>query len=283
MSKHSSHHLVDADSARRSAFVIECKRLLDSGQGMDAVQRLLSDRGADVRDSIIVTRELLGVIPGTLSEAADILLSDIVMSSPSRSTERGRNELLVPPDTTVGWGHNPQSRQGAAVTVDHCSTIDQLCAAVNILSHPTAPGFSACLRRLRNMINPEPTYASLARAALGDACKITTVRNWMLGSHLPNSWDPLHQLIDYLLDRIPEGDDATKTALMDGLRRAFECLASLRTDDRQARAQRADQRRNKTASAGDRHVVNEHGSYTISSSLGAIYGGSGAYYGGCGL
>jgi hypothetical protein len=249
---------------------------------MDAVQRLLSDRGVGARDSIIVTRELLGVGHGELGQTGDILLSDIVLSSPSRRAKRQRYEPLVPPDMTDGWGHKPQSGLVVAVTVDHCSTVDQLCAAVATLTDPTTSDFGACLRRLRNLINPEPTYESLARAALGDACKITTVRNWLLGSHLPNTWEPLRQLIGYLLDRIPEGDDATKAALVEGLYRAFECLAALRTVGRRARMQRADPRRHETASAGDRHVVTERGSYTISASTEGIYGGSGAYYGGCG-
>jgi hypothetical protein len=266
-----------ADSARRSALVVECKRLLDSGEGMDAVQGLLSDREVGVLESVIVTRELLGGGPGTLIEA-----KGIVVSSPSRSTERRRYEPLVPPAIAGGWGQEPQPGLAVAVTIDHCSTVDQLCTAVAALSHPTTSDFGACLRRLRNLINPEPTYASLARAALGDACKITTVRNWLLGSHLPNAWEPLHQLISYLLDRIPEGDNATKAALMEGLHRAFECLADLRTVGRQARVRRADPRKDERAPAGDRHVVTERGSYTISASTGGIYGGSGAYYGGCG-
>ncbi|MCX5328371.1 MULTISPECIES: hypothetical protein [unclassified Streptomyces] len=57
---------------------------------MDAVQRLLSDRGVNVMDSILVTRELLGAGPTALGEA-----KGIVLSSPSRGVDRQRHEELV--------------------------------------------------------------------------------------------------------------------------------------------------------------------------------------------
>ncbi|GAB2992485.1 hypothetical protein GCM10023080_067950 [Streptomyces pseudoechinosporeus] len=171
-----------------------------------------------------------------------------------------------------------------AASTDHL-TVDRLRADVAALSRPTTQEFGACLRHLRKLISPTPTYEFLARAALSDGRKITTVRNWLLGTHLPNTWEPLHQLISYLLDRIPDQDTATKTELMEGFRRAFEHLANSRTVDRQARVPRPDPNPNETASSDDRSkrvYTDEHGSYCIRED-GLIYGGSGAYYGGCGL
>ena len=75
---------------RNTALVAECRPLLDGGAGMDAVQRLLKDRGVGVMDSIIVTRELLGAGPSALGKA-----KEIVLSSPSRTTERRHHEELV--------------------------------------------------------------------------------------------------------------------------------------------------------------------------------------------
>ena len=75
---------------RISALGTECKPLLGSPAGMDAVQRLLSDRGVSVMDAIRVTRELLGAGPTALGEA-----KGIVLSSPSRGVERQRHAELV--------------------------------------------------------------------------------------------------------------------------------------------------------------------------------------------
>lgn len=76
--------------ARISALVMECQPMLDTDAGMEAVQRLLSDRGVSVMDSIIITRELLGAGPTALGDA-----KGIVLSSPSRNVERQRHEVLV--------------------------------------------------------------------------------------------------------------------------------------------------------------------------------------------
>lgn len=76
--------------ARISALVVECRPMLGPDAGMDAVQRLLSDRGVSVMDSIIITRELLGAGPTALGDA-----KGIVLSSPSRSVELQRHEELV--------------------------------------------------------------------------------------------------------------------------------------------------------------------------------------------
>jgi hypothetical protein len=75
---------------RISALVTECGPLLGSPAGMDAVQRLLSDREVSVMDAILVTRELLGAGPAALGEA-----KGIVLSSPSRGVERQRHEQLM--------------------------------------------------------------------------------------------------------------------------------------------------------------------------------------------
>ncbi|MFJ2241007.1 hypothetical protein [Streptomyces sp. NPDC087859] len=83
---------------RISALVTECKPLLGSPAGMDAVQRLLSDRGVSVMDAILVTRELLGASPTALGEARGI-----VLSSPSRGVERQRHAELV--DTLLDAVH----------------------------------------------------------------------------------------------------------------------------------------------------------------------------------
>ncbi|MEU9919367.1 hypothetical protein [Streptomyces sp. NPDC051001] len=76
--------------ARISAFVTECRPLLGSPAGMDAVQSLLSDRGVSVMDAVLVTRELLGAGQTALGEA-----KGIVLSSPSRATDHQRHEELV--------------------------------------------------------------------------------------------------------------------------------------------------------------------------------------------
>lgn len=167
----------------------------------------------------------------------------------------------------------------------HHLTVDELRANVAIHSLPTTQEYGACLRCLRELVSPTPTYESLARAALGDGRKITTVRNWLLGTHLPNEWEPLHQLISYLLDRILDQDTATKTELMEGLHRAFERLAHSRTVDRQARVPRPDPRWNETASSDDRSRrfhADESGSYFIRED-GLAWGATGVYSGGCGI
>ncbi|MCW8103549.1 hypothetical protein [Streptomyces tauricus] len=64
--------------------------MLETDAGMGTVQRLLSDRGVSVLDSIIITRELLGAGPHALGDA-----KGIVLSSPSRNVERQRHEVLV--------------------------------------------------------------------------------------------------------------------------------------------------------------------------------------------
>lgn len=81
---------LDPDRASRlDALVAECGPL-SSIAGMEAVQELLSSRAVGVMDSIIITRELLGAGPTALRDA-----KAIVLSSPSRSTERQVHQELA--------------------------------------------------------------------------------------------------------------------------------------------------------------------------------------------
>jgi uridine kinase len=74
--------------AARLAYLVEqCEPLLDQGEGMEHVQRLLRDLGAGVMDSIVVTRELLGVGLGEAKE--------VVLSSAARTAELRTHQQLV--------------------------------------------------------------------------------------------------------------------------------------------------------------------------------------------
>ncbi|MCJ1681137.1 hypothetical protein MTF65_28050 [Streptomyces sp. APSN-46.1] len=53
----------------------ECRPLLATAEGMDAVQHFLGQRRVWVLDAILVTRELLGAGPHSLAEAKTIVLS----------------------------------------------------------------------------------------------------------------------------------------------------------------------------------------------------------------
>ncbi|MFE2729319.1 hypothetical protein [Kitasatospora sp. NPDC059327] len=74
-------------AARLANLVEQCEPLLDQGEGMEHVQRRLRDLGAGVLDSIVVTRELLGVGLGEAKE--------IVLSSAARTTELWTHQQLV--------------------------------------------------------------------------------------------------------------------------------------------------------------------------------------------
>jgi uridine kinase len=76
------------ERAARLAYLVEqCEPLLDQDEGMEHVQRLLRDFGAGIMDSIVVTRELLGVGLGEAKE--------IVLSSAARTTELRTHQQLV--------------------------------------------------------------------------------------------------------------------------------------------------------------------------------------------
>ncbi|MFD7915668.1 hypothetical protein ACFV30_34000 [Streptomyces sp. NPDC059752] len=76
------------ERAARLAYLGEqCGPLLDKDEGMEHVQRLLRDLGAGVMDSIVVTRELLGVGLGEAKE--------IVLSSAARTTDLRTHQQLV--------------------------------------------------------------------------------------------------------------------------------------------------------------------------------------------
>ncbi|MFE4518622.1 hypothetical protein ACFRMQ_31080 [Kitasatospora sp. NPDC056783] len=76
------------ERAARLAYLVEQSGpLLDQDKGMEHVQRLLRDLGAGVMDSIVVTRELLGVGLGEAKE--------IVLSSAARTTELRTHQQLV--------------------------------------------------------------------------------------------------------------------------------------------------------------------------------------------
>jgi uridine kinase len=68
-------------AGRLTALVQQGRALLDRGEGMDAVQRLLRDRDTAVMDAILVTRELLGARTDALRQARSI-----VLTSPDRWT-----------------------------------------------------------------------------------------------------------------------------------------------------------------------------------------------------
>jgi uridine kinase len=61
-------------AAQLGALVQQGQALLDRGEGMDAVQRLLGDRDTTLIDAILVTRELLGG-RGNLGQATGIVLA----------------------------------------------------------------------------------------------------------------------------------------------------------------------------------------------------------------
>jgi uridine kinase len=77
-------------AALLAGLVQQCSALLERGAGKDAVQRLLHQRGIGVIDSILVTRQLLGGGPGTLSEA-----KKSVLTSPVRAAELRTHQQLV--------------------------------------------------------------------------------------------------------------------------------------------------------------------------------------------
>ncbi|MFJ9343053.1 hypothetical protein ACIRP0_27730 [Streptomyces sp. NPDC101733] len=74
-------------AARLADLVEQCEPLLDHDEGMEQVQRLLRDIGSGVMDSIVVTRELLGVGLGKAKE--------IVLSSAARTTDLRTHQQLV--------------------------------------------------------------------------------------------------------------------------------------------------------------------------------------------
>ncbi|MFJ1869473.1 hypothetical protein ACIOD1_33295 [Streptomyces sp. NPDC088097] len=74
-------------AARLADLVEQCEPLLDQDEGMEQVQRLLRDLGSGVMDSIVVTRELLGVGLGEAEE--------IVLSSAARTTDLRTHQQLV--------------------------------------------------------------------------------------------------------------------------------------------------------------------------------------------
>jgi ribosomal protein L7/L12 len=74
------------ERAARLAYLVEqCEPLLDQDEGMEHVQRLLRDFGAGIMDSIVVTRELLGV---GLGEAKEIVLSSAARTTELRTHQR---------------------------------------------------------------------------------------------------------------------------------------------------------------------------------------------------
>ncbi|MET9105278.1 hypothetical protein [Streptomyces zhihengii] len=75
--------------ARLEALVNECRPLAES-DGMDAVQRLLSERKVEVLDAVVITRELLGAGPTSLAEA-----KIIVLTSPGRGRELRAHEQFM--------------------------------------------------------------------------------------------------------------------------------------------------------------------------------------------
>ncbi|SDY48493.1 Uridine kinase [Micromonospora pattaloongensis] len=77
-------------AARLTALVQQCRPLLDRGEGMDAVQRLLRDRNIAIMDAILVTRELLAPGPGTLGQA-----KAIVLTSPGRDDALRAHQQIV--------------------------------------------------------------------------------------------------------------------------------------------------------------------------------------------
>ncbi|MFE7380071.1 hypothetical protein ACFU9F_06860 [Streptomyces zhihengii] len=75
--------------ARLEALVNECRPQAES-DGMDAVQRLLSERQIEVLDAVVITRELLGAGPTSLAEA-----KTIVLTSPGRGRELRAHEQFM--------------------------------------------------------------------------------------------------------------------------------------------------------------------------------------------
>ncbi|MFB8003625.1 hypothetical protein [Nocardia sp. NPDC056000] len=149
----------------------------------------------------------------------------------------------------------------------------------------TREDFSACLRVLRELVAPSPTYKALARAALDDAAKVTTVRNWLLGNSLPNEWEPLCELIGYLLNRVP-GTAVQRYGVMGTFQQVYTHISEDRTQARRVRVPGAYRLLEgmRVRFVGGRPVYyDEHGSFSVREDIGAIYGGSGRYYGGCGL
>lgn len=67
--------------ARIALLLARCRPLLDRGEDMEAVQRLLRDLGAGVIDSVLVTRELLGA---GLAEAKSAVLSSAARATALR-------------------------------------------------------------------------------------------------------------------------------------------------------------------------------------------------------
>jgi hypothetical protein len=82
--------LASERAVRLTALVEQCRPLLDQGTGMDAVQRLLHDRGIAVMDAIRVTRELMGAGPDTLQQA-----TTVVLTSPVRTDAPPAHQELV--------------------------------------------------------------------------------------------------------------------------------------------------------------------------------------------
>ncbi|MFE7546756.1 hypothetical protein [Streptomyces gardneri] len=68
------------EAARWTALVEQCRPVL-AGEGMEAVQDLLAERGVSIIRSIAVTRALLG-----WQETSLRIAIDIVATSPARTT-----------------------------------------------------------------------------------------------------------------------------------------------------------------------------------------------------
>ena len=77
-------------AARLEALVDECRPLLGGGNGMAAVQQLLSERRVEVLGAVVITRELLGAGLNALAEA-----KTIVLTSPGRGRELRIHEQFV--------------------------------------------------------------------------------------------------------------------------------------------------------------------------------------------
>jgi hypothetical protein len=63
--------------------------LLSEAGGMQEIQRLLAERDVEVMDAIIITRELLGAGPNSLTQATAVLTSS------SRKAELRHHEHLI--------------------------------------------------------------------------------------------------------------------------------------------------------------------------------------------
>jgi uridine kinase len=100
-------------AARLASLVEQCQPLLEQDSGMEAVQRVLRDRGTGVIDSVAVTRELLGAGPGSLAEAKTIVLSSAARTAELRVHQQLMEEIEQAKDVSDAILHLAQSNSAA--------------------------------------------------------------------------------------------------------------------------------------------------------------------------